>query len=129
MIGEDLECCPSHESLSSFHSVRNLELESVCEQLEHCQTTRLAEVSSLTQQLRETERQLEAMRRAVEGTGGDSRDPRRGARKAEGEREKTRAERRIERLQSRLKTQVEQSNYLRVKLGTGHLSGHHSSVS
>lgn len=57
---------------------------------------------------------MEALRRDVRGTGGDSRDSR-GVRKGEGERR--RAEKRIDRLQSRLKTQVEQSNYLRVKLG------------
>ena len=77
--------------------------------------THTVEVSSLTRQLRETEGQLEALRRDVRGTGGNSRDSRGGARKGEGERR--RAEKRIDRLQSRLKTQVEQSNYLRVKLG------------
>lgn len=95
--------------------LRNLELEKVREELEQCRATHLAEISLVTRQLRETEEQLEAVRRDMRGTGGDSRDSRGGARKAEGERR--RAERRIDRLQSQLKTQVEQSNYLRVKLG------------
>lgn len=85
------------------------------EQLEQSRAAYTAEVSSLTQQLRETEGQLEALRRDVRGTGGDSWDSRGRARKGEGERR--RAEKRTDRLQSRLKTQVEQSNYLRVKLG------------
>ena len=97
----------------------HLELESVREQLQRCQATHAEEVASLTQRLRETERELEAARREEAWGGGeggtrlDSRDSR-GAGQYDG----GRLERRAERLRSRLKSQLEQSNYLRVKLGT-----------
>ena len=94
------------------------ELDSVREQLQCSQATHSEEVGSLTHRLRETEQQLVAARGEGDGgTGGDSRRPGR----VRGEAGKCRVERRAERLRMKLKTQVEQTNYLRVKLGELHL--------
>ena len=92
-----------------------LELESVCEELRNSREAHAAETLSLTQQLAaERERREEEER---------------GRREEEGERRlamslvegrngpNSSGSRRVERMRSRLRSQVEQSNYLRVKLG------------
>lgn len=97
-----------------FRSLR-LELESIREELQQCQAANFADISSLTQQLeqerlvREREREV-LLGQSVVSEGGERR---RGCRTEGG----SGACKRAERLRARLKSQVEQSNYLRVKLG------------
>lgn len=89
---------------SPFHSRESgVELEMVKEELRQCKERHEAQVLSLTQQLEmERERGEESGRSlVVEGCGQQQRS----------------YNRKLEKLRSRLRGQVEQSNYLRVKLG------------
>ena len=99
---------------SLSHSNRNLrlELESVHGELERSQAAHQIEIASLTQQL-EQEREREREREGVEQSvmeGGGRRVCREGGSGGRGCK-------RAERLRTKLKSQVEQGNYLRVKLG------------
>ena len=92
-----------------------LELESVREELQNCREAHAAETLSLTQQL-ETERE----RREREGDKREGETERSTMMSSLGEGRSQRGYnngRRMERLRSKLRNQVEQSNYLRVKLG------------
>ena len=92
-----------------------LELESVREELQNCREAHAAETLSLRQQL-ETKRE----RREREGDKREGETERSMMMSSLGEGRSQRgysSSRRMERLRSKLRNQVEQSNYLRVKLG------------
>ena len=91
----------------SFRGLR-LELESVREELRNSREGHAAEILSLTQQLAAERERREEGREGREGEGRSL---------VERRNQQLSGGRRAERLRSRLRSQVEQSNYLRVKLG------------
>ena len=92
---------------SMSHRGLRLELESVREELRNSREAHTAEILSLTQQLA-AERERREEGREGEGEGRSL---------VERRNQQVSGGRRAERLKCRLRSQVEQSNYLRVKLG------------